>query len=108
MKLTVTGISDIINYKDKRTNSPKQAVRVAGLHPTSQMHGFAADTYFVELSLLGGVIPNEGDVLSIDFDGNFIDTIEWLSHASKPAAPSTPQTHNSPAQNASNGNNAAK
>ena len=108
MKLTVTGISDIINYKDKRTNSPKQAVRVGGLYPTSKMHGLDGASLFVELSLLGGVLPNEGDVLLIDSDGKFINSIEWVSHASKPAAPSTPQTHNSPAQNANNGNNTAK
>lgn len=94
MKLTVIGISDIINYKEKSTQLPKQAVRIAGTHPTSKIHGLGADTYFIDLNLLGGVLPNLGDILSIDFDGNFVDTIEWVSHAQTATASAVPQSHN--------------
>ena len=59
------------------------------------MIGKGSKEYFVDLSLLGGVIPSLGDVLLIDLNNNFPQSVEWLSHASA-SAPIAPHavTHN--------------
>ena len=83
MKLTVTGVSNnIINCKDKRDNTIYQAIIISGTFKSSQTKGLDTAREFVRLEQLGGVIPNIGDVLLIDKVNNFIDSIEWLSHAS--------------------------
>lgn len=71
---------------------------------------------FFSDKLLGGIVPEVGDQFELlvdPFDGrvkSVVPVVKFNGFKDAPhaSAPSTPQTHNSPAQNASNGNNTAK
>lgn len=111
MKLTVTGVSkEIINYKDKKSGLTRQAVVVGGEYLNPQMIGKGSKEYFVDLSLLGGVIPSLGDVLLIDLNNNFPQSVEWLSHASAsaPIAPHAANNYGAKPEGKTNENGTAK